>query len=489
MRRDSGREIVVLIGLLGAVFSLRAWRADQPILENYVGRQIPTAMVARNLERGSGFLHPQLETGPFPNLFLVEPPLAAQLAVWVSTGTRMPLDASGRILSAAGTTLAAWGLYGLMRRRRGGLAAVGAVIAFAAFPVTIRYGRAFQPDAVALGLLVAGLNCWDVPGFARMAAGAVMISAGLAQKPTWALSILPALLAIWPGRRPHLWLLALACVVPALAWYVRAGVIVAHQATGSAASIDNATNWFARLLAPGYLDPGRLFIVGRDFVIRSFTPLGFCLAVGSLLIRDGNDRLWRVWAAGGLVTLILLYGKLHHDYYWLLVAPAMAGCVGIALAEIAARSRATAGVAIVGLLMAGMIQSRHTWATPSEWRNACELGSRVAHFVPPDALVIGPESVIYLGDRRGCRLEWEPGSVRRAANEWRPAPSFAGESPGDLVRFYRRQAGARYFADLDNVPPDSPRGQLHESLRRVPGVRILEDRPGRFLVAEFAEPD
>jgi hypothetical protein len=113
----------------------------------------------------------------------------------------------------------------------------------------------------------------------------------------------------------------------------------------------------------------------------------------------------------------------------------------------------------------------------------------VSRHVPPDELVIAPEAVIYLGDRRGCRLEWEADSVRRAASEWRPSQAFAGESPVDLVRFYRRQAGARYVADLDNVSTESPRGRLHEWLRRDPRVRILEDRPGRFLLAELADGD
>ena len=65
-----------LLGLLlAATFLIRFIHIDQPIVENYVGRQIPTAMVARNLERGSGMLRPRLDTAPFPNYFLVEPPL------------------------------------------------------------------------------------------------------------------------------------------------------------------------------------------------------------------------------------------------------------------------------------------------------------------------------------------------------------------------------------------------------------------------------
>ena len=70
-----------LLGLLlAATFAIRLVQIDQPIVENYVGRQIPTAMSARNLERGSGFLRPQLDTAPFPNYFLVEPPLARPIS-------------------------------------------------------------------------------------------------------------------------------------------------------------------------------------------------------------------------------------------------------------------------------------------------------------------------------------------------------------------------------------------------------------------------
>src|SRR4051812_20256731 len=160
-RRSNAREPVVVAGLLLLAFAARAVRSDQPIVENYVGRQVPTAMVARNLERGSGFLRPQLETAPFPNLFLVEPPVYAAAAVGLRRATGLALEPSGRLVSALGMTLGAWGLFGLVRRREGGRVALLATAAFATFPLTIRYGRAFQPDALMLGTMLAGLRWWD----------------------------------------------------------------------------------------------------------------------------------------------------------------------------------------------------------------------------------------------------------------------------------------------------------------------------------------
>ncbi|MBV8233451.1 MAG: hypothetical protein JO329_26030, partial [Planctomycetaceae bacterium] len=84
---------------------MRAIQADQPIVENYVGRQVPTAMVARNLERGSGFFRPELDTAPLPNLFLVEPPLFEAAAVGLRRATGWPLERSGRLVSGLAMVL------------------------------------------------------------------------------------------------------------------------------------------------------------------------------------------------------------------------------------------------------------------------------------------------------------------------------------------------------------------------------------------------
>jgi hypothetical protein len=90
----TSRERAALLGLLGLTFALRAIATDQPIVENYVGRQVPTAMVARNLERGSGFFRPQVETAPYPNLFLVEPPIYAAAVVGLRRLTGLALESA-----------------------------------------------------------------------------------------------------------------------------------------------------------------------------------------------------------------------------------------------------------------------------------------------------------------------------------------------------------------------------------------------------------
>ncbi len=482
-------ERLGLAAMLLGTFAARAWRADQPILENYVGRQVPTAMVAGNLARGSGFLAPQLDTGPFPNLFLVEPPVSAQLVAWTSGATGLPLDPTGRLLSAAATTLAAWSLHALARRRGGPTVGFATLVAFATFPVTLRYGRAFQPDPTAMALVLAGLAALDRGSRTAWVLGWTLLGLGIAQKVTWAFALVPALFALGGkstvSRRVAPAVLAM---IPALAWYLLVSLALVDGPSGSATSADNAANWLARLAPTSFLDARRFAIVGRDLFVRSFTPLGSLLFAFGIARSRGADPLWRWWTIAAGLALVVLFGKLHHDYYWLMLAPPAAGWVGIAAGRLAERSRPLAAGVLAALAALGIFQSRSTWATPREWRDAPELARAIRKNVPVDALVIAPEAVIYLGGRRGCRLEYDGAGAVRAANEWRPTPPYVEADPSSLVRFYRTRAGARYYADVDLGPEDPTRRRLREAVLVEPSARVIEDRPGRYLIVAFDDP-
>src|SRR3954467_5344897 len=182
--RENHRPALVLTAVVISTVLIRLTKLDQPIVENYAGRQVPTAMVARNLDRGSGFLRPRLDTAPFPNNFVVEPPIYQAFAVAVQRATGCKPQAGGRLVSAAATGLAAWGLFGLIRRRDGDATAFAAVAALALLPVTLRYGRAFQPDSLMLGAILAGANCLDLwcqeRGRGWLIAGWLLLALGLA---------------------------------------------------------------------------------------------------------------------------------------------------------------------------------------------------------------------------------------------------------------------------------------------------------------------
>jgi hypothetical protein len=244
--------------------------------------------------------------------------------------------------------------------------------------------------------------------------------------------------------------------------------------------------------------------VGRFLLVRSFTPIGLVLALWGL---RGGDRLWRVWGASAAAALALLAGKLHHEYYWLALAPPAAAGVGRALATLAKR-RPWATAALGGaLIVLSMAQARATWRTPPEWAALPEAARAVRDAVPPGAWVVAPEALLYAADRPGCRLEFAPAAARRAAGEWgggleldrtlNTGPGADPEKSGPLalVEFYEAR-GAGYVAVPGVAVPGRPtadggRQALRRAIRRR--YRIVVDRPAVLIAAlngpEGSSPD
>jgi 4-amino-4-deoxy-L-arabinose transferase-like glycosyltransferase len=468
--------------LLVAVFAIRAVHAGQPIVENYVGRQVPTAMAARNLERGSGMLRPRLDTAPFPNYFVVEPPVYEGCAVALRWVTGLGLTEAGRLVSALATTLAAWGVFELARRREGNHAALLAVAVFAVFPLTIRYGRAFQPDALMLGFCCAGLACWDryqAGGrWSWLVAGWWLLAIGFAIKITAAFLLVPLL--ILPARRWRPLEVAAACatLLPAAVWYAWAAWLIGSQ-SGSRASADNQAIWLGALgpAALGKLETLRQ--IGWAVLVRAFSPLGAGMAVAGFAWRARVDRLWTAWAISLFVTMTFLASKLHHEYYWLPLTPVAAVGAGRALKRLRERHPAWSGGLLFLVLVSCGLMTRSTWSTPGEWAGVERAGQAVAATVPFESWVAAPEALLFASDRRGCRMEWTAAAAARAAGEWGAGQPI--DSPLELIEFYRRR-GAGYFADL----VDPRRKALHDGVRRR--YKVMVDTTEVFI-AELADPE
>jgi hypothetical protein len=260
-----------------------------------------------------------------------------------------------------------------------------------------------------------------------------------------------------------------------------------REGGGSRASADNGAIWLRVLIPSALIRIETLRDLVRFLAVRGFTPLGFGLALWGL---RGGDRLWRIWGAAALAALAFLAGKLHHEYYWLALAPLAAVGVGRSLVQLAGRRPALAtgvGLALIGI---ALFQVSGTWRTPPEWVSLPEAGSTVRAAVPPGAWVVAPEALLYAADRRGCRLEFTPGGARRAAGEWGTVldGDGIGGDPLALVEFYRAR-GAKFVADLggggDLLASDPARLTLQEAIRRR--YNVLVDRPG-VLIAALNDP-
>ena len=122
---------------------------------------------------------------------------------------------------------------------------------------------------------------------------------------------------------------------------------------------------------------------------------------------------------------------------------------------------------------------------------------RTRRFDPPARPPRGPPDRSRGGDLSGRSARVSPrmgaGSVRRGGERVAARAAFrGGRTRRPRGVFYRRKAGARFFADLDASPADPARHRLHDAIRRDPTAHsVLDDPPGHghYLLVEFPGPD
>ena len=122
---------------------------------------------------------------------------------------------------------------------------------------------------------------------------------------------------------------------PGPALLVRLGRPPGRGGGGSRASADNRAIWLGLLAPAALLQPETWTLALRFLAVRAFTPVGAALAIVGLAVGRGAGP-WRAWGLMSLATLAMLAPKLHHEYYFLILAPAAAAGVGLALDRLAA---------------------------------------------------------------------------------------------------------------------------------------------------------
>jgi hypothetical protein len=309
------------------------------------------------------------------------------------------------------------------------------------------------------------------------------LALGLAAKITSAFVLVPLVLGIIARPKAGKALLAFSAVLPVLLWYLWANHLV-ESGGGSRASTENRAIW---MTVPGLVSMGKSETatnLWRFLVVRAFTPLGLILAVWGLCLRrkDGDaPDLWRYWAVMALGTMALLAAKLHHEYYWLCLAPAVAAGIGRTWIRLAHGHGALAWALALVFVGSSLVLTRSTWQTPREWQDLETAARTVQDAVSPDDWLVAPEPLLFQADRRGCRLEFDSAAAARAAAEWPGADGFVVSSCIELIEFYRSR-GARFAADLAPTPDDARRIALHQEIRRR--YKVLVD-DSRVIVAEL----
>lgn len=459
------RQVVLAVLCLVLALGLRLPGLGNPPTDIHHVAQVESASVARNMARFGADLwvpkvdwrggDPSSEEGGFP---LYEVLCSFGWRGAASLSTRHYVWA--RSLSILGWLLGALALSGWVRRRLPG-PVLPYLVLYLFSPLMVAFSRNIQPDVLALGLLLFGLERMDFgrEGGPKSLLWFVLggVASGIAASMDGSLLPLLALPLVFGGRPrlPRSFATLLSASL-ALVWFVHAGrlgggSVLAALLGGGESPWGGPAQWFSPAVVSG---------LGGTVVGSVLSP------VGVLLLGIGGYRGMRApalrpfrWGAGLVLLSALVFTPAYalRSFEFLPLVPFASVLVGVGIRTLLTPSpgRARSGLLALALLL----------CVPSMWlgqdyvARATERDQRVellGHIV--SALVLAgspvvvsdrhPQSLLYTMDRRG----WSRGDLSLA----------------ELGRL--EQAGARFLLITDSSPvwTNRPlRSQLVETRRVV----------------------
>lgn len=458
---------------------LRLYRVNGPIADWHSFRQADTAAVARNfLKFGFDPLRPRsddlsnIQSGfDNPNGWrMVEFPLYQLVAagftrsfgflsieIWLRIVTIASSAATGVILGLIVVELA------------GGLAGILTAVAYAVLPYSMYYGRSILPEPFMVFLSVGSLGLLSLALRGRVRIGwflfsALTAAAALLVKPTALFLLLPALALIVRrfgysrsfllyailfggiGLIPVLlwrdWIRQFPEGIPAYAWLFNEGGIRFKGA------------WFWWLFGKRIAE----LILGYWGIVP--------LAIG-IIVKPGKNEGWffRMWLIGGLLYLIIIAsGNVRHDYYQILLLPAVSIYLAKGFAFLTQKNVFSRGISVITAGVTFLFMIAFSWYTVRTyyWVNRPEIveaGRAADALLPSHAKVIAPyngdTAFLYQTNRQGWPLGFdiEEKIAMGATHYVTVSPTDDDEETKELARRFTVLVRNEKFAIIDVTQP------------------------------------
>lgn len=470
---------ILILGILAKPFF---WRAE--LLGNFSSYQTVFGMIAgrcqaahfHNLFRPELFL---LENGR-PALELIFFPLVSVLAAGMKALFSGPLDAYGRFVSVAASTLNTLVLYRLWAKRGEKTAGLFAAFFFSFAPYVWVYGRNFQNEALAALFLSLTVLMLDDPvrvlSGRRIALSALCFGLSVTLRFHFLL-LTPAFLAVFlPQRRFSrfaVWLV-LAGALPA-AWHAHAWLV--QQTSDSVhTTLFMQTGAGKTFPHPLLLQSGFYLKLFRDLVFWCAGPLGLVCAMAALRGRFDFLKTFSLALLGSAFLIPILIPQKFTDqhFYFYPAAVPLSLLAGAGAARISAHLKrpVVAVLVILSFLLSLVVSWRPAFDVPAKDRAVLQTGRFIRSHVPADARIIAAHGssgdLLFYGDRLGWGFSILPARDRaisvymkmkglnRISNaDWETRNRAYADSVSWLE--YLRGQGAEYFitstrAELDANP-------------------------------------
>ncbi|HOL95599.1 MAG TPA: glycosyltransferase family 39 protein [bacterium] len=348
------RRLFFVVWLFTLAF--RLYGVTNPLYDMNAWRQTETAAITRNYyEDRLPFWEPEIDwCGPRGQAEM-EFPFYSYLVAALYRGFG-PNEVWGRLVTILCSGGVAWALWDIGRQLGHPLAGVFAAALFAAAPLSIYYGRTFQPDMMMVFLSTSSLAFllrWERDNQDRwLPASGATLALGVLLKPPCLLMALPLGWVFYRRYGTRLaaslpvWLYAAGVLIPMVIWYSHAHTFFLKSGATFMWHF-KGFSWRENLLAV-YLNPGfwrRLIFTRFGFDILIYAGwIPFLTGLWRVGFHFPNRILVWAWLAGIALYYLIIPGHHYgHDYYTLLAIPVFALVGGIGLEWMASATRESIG--------------------------------------------------------------------------------------------------------------------------------------------------
>lgn len=416
--------LLLAIILIGA-FLVRLYHFNKPVADWHSWRQVDTSSVSRNFVTG-GFdiLHPRFDDLSMgvslldnPNGYrFVEFPFynIAQAGLYKVFGV-FTLEEWGRLVTIFSQLVSIVFLYLLVSKYTSKMAGLISAAFFAFIPFNIYYGRTILPDSSMVAALLAGVyffSYWcDTNKSKYLILSLIFIAASFLLKPYALFFMLPVAYLAFNKfgktilKKKELWLFAIFSLIPFILWRWWMG----HYPQGIPQS-----NWLfngTKIRFKGAFFQW-IFADRLGSLILGYYGLPF-VTLGIILKLKKEGLLYVSFLVSSLVYIfVLATGNVQHDYYQILVIPALSMFFGKGMEFILTASKEVVNRIVVYIVCVAsvLLMLSLSWFLVRsyydiEHNEVYQVGIIADKILPKDAKVVAPfggdTTFLYYVNRKG----------------------------------------------------------------------------------------
>jgi 4-amino-4-deoxy-L-arabinose transferase-like glycosyltransferase len=430
IKRYYSPKLLFLIILLGA-FLVRLYGFHNPLAEWHSWRQVDTASVSREfLANNVDLLHPTYHDlsnvpsgrdNPQGYRFVEFPIYNAFTALFYKYIGIFTLEQWGRLLTVLSSLATIVFIFALVKKYAGEIAALFSSFFFAFLPYSIFYGRTILPDPHMVMSVMGAIYFFDKYLDDKkhknllFSASILFTAVGLLIKPFAIFFLLPILVLVWFKfgkslfRKKDLFLYVILSLSPLVLW--RIWMTQFPEGIPQSGWLFNYGNIRFKGAYFYWLFAERIpkLILGYWGIV--FVVMGI-LAISKNIIRKKAHALWVSFLTAALLYLVIIArGNIQHDYYQILILPALCILSGLGAAmlfdppdEIIDKkiSRALLVITIAFTLMFGWYHVRDYYNVNTK---VVEAGRTIDQVVPENAKILtltnGDTTLLYHARKKG----------------------------------------------------------------------------------------